>query len=98
VTAPRLLELKYGGEVLPVALEWSGGLLELELHCDRTLWTSMQRSLAVGKDLDGLGLMYVLDHGHCDWPTEAGRAETGYFYSERSDRLNQLAPDPHYAS
>lgn len=91
VTAPRLLELRYEGEVLPVALGWSGGLLELRLECDRTLWTSMQRSLAVGKDLAGPGLMYVLSHGRCVWD-----GETGYFYSERSDRLNALAPQPHH--
>ena len=92
VTAPRLLELRYEGESLPVALEWSGGLLELTLECDRSLWTSMQRSLAVGKDLSGPGLMYVLSHGRCTWD-----GETGYFYSERSDRLNELAPEPHHA-
>ena len=80
------------GEVLPVAVEWSGGVLNLELQCDRTLWTSMQRSLAVGKDLDGVGLMYVISHGRCDWD-----GETGYFYSERSDRFKQLAPEPYYA-
>ena len=51
----------------------------------------MQRSLAIGKDLDGVGLMYVLNHGRCKWD-----GETGYFYSERSDRLNQLAPEPFY--
>lgn len=92
LTAPRLTELRYGDEVLPVALEWSGGILDVELHCDRALWTSMQRSLAVGKDLDGVGLMYVLNHGRCEWD-----GETGYFYIERSDRLNQLAPSPFYS-
>jgi hypothetical protein len=92
LTAPRLTELQHGGEVLPVRLEWSGGVLDTELVCDRTLWTSMQRSLAIGKDLDGVGLMYVLNHGRCEWD-----GETGYFYSERSDRLNQLAPEPFYA-
>ena len=51
----------------------------------------MQRSLAVGKDLSGPGLMYVLSHGRCTWD-----GETGYFYSERSDRLNELAPEPHH--
>ena len=83
VTAPRLRALRYDGEVLPVALAWSGGLLELRMECDRTLWTSMQRGLAVGKDLEGPGLMYVLNHGRCAWD-----GDTGYFYSERSDRLN----------
>lgn len=91
VKAPRLKELQFGGETLPVALEWSGGVLELELQCERALWTSMQRSLTVGKDLDGLGLMYVINHGRCDWD-----GETGYFYCERSDRLNDLAPEPYY--
>jgi len=90
-TAPRLLELRHEGETLPVALRWSGGLLELRLECDRALWTSMQRSLAVGRDLEGPGLMYVLNHGRCEWD-----GETGYFYSERSDRLNAPAPDPHH--
>jgi hypothetical protein len=93
VTAPRLLDLTYHGEVLPVALDLSSGPLELQLHCDRTLWTSMQRGLAVGKDLDGIGLMYVLNHGRCEWD-----GETGYFYSERSDRLNTLAPEPRHGT
>ncbi|OHV32239.1 MULTISPECIES: hypothetical protein [Pseudofrankia] len=93
VTAPRLLELRHEGETLPVALEWSGGLIEVQLECDRSLWTSMSRSLAVGKDLDGDSIMYVLSHGHADWD-----GETGYFYSERSDRLNNLAPEPHHGT
>ena len=92
LTAPRLEELNYDGEVVPVRLGWSGGVLDVELHCDRTLWTSMQRSLAVGKDLEGMGLMYVINHGRCEWD-----GETGYFYSERSDRLNQLSPEPFYS-
>ena len=91
VTTPRLLELRYEGETLPVALEWSGGQFASQLQCDRALWTSMQRGLAVGRDLEGSGLMYVLNHGRCDWD-----GETGYFYSERSDHLNALAPEPHY--
>jgi hypothetical protein len=90
VTAPRLPGLVHEGEVMPVALAWSGGSLALSLQCDRALWTSMQRGLAVGRDLDGLGLMYVLNHGRCVWD-----GETGYFYSERSDRLNAPAPEPH---
>lgn len=90
VGAPRLLELRHEGEVLAVALDVSGRRLELRLECDRSLWTSMQRGLAVGKDLDGMGLMYVLSHGRCEWD-----GETGYFYCERSDRLNALAPEPH---
>jgi hypothetical protein len=92
-TAPRLTELVFAGEVLPVVLEYADGVIELEMHCDRALWTSMQRGLAVGKDLEGMGLMYVITHGRCDW-----EGESGYFYCERSDRLNRLAPDPHYAA
>jgi len=89
VDGPRLVTLEHEGETMPVVLEYSGRLLELEMRCDLALWTSMQRSLSVGKDLEGMGLMYVLNHGRCEW---AG--ETGYFYSERSDRLNELAPKP----
>jgi hypothetical protein len=89
VTAPRLLELEHPSRPLPVALEWSGGLIESTLTYDHTLWTSMQRSLTVGKDLDGRALMYVLDFGHCDWDREIG-----HFYSERSDCQNDLAPEP----
>jgi hypothetical protein len=93
VTAPRLLDLQYEGEVMAAALEWSGGLLELRLEVDRSLWTSMQRGLAVGKDLDGLGLMYVLSHGRADWD-----GETGYFYCERADRLNDPAPEAYHGA
>lgn len=93
VISPRLLELRYEGETLPVALKWDGGSLELQLQYDRALWTGMRRSLAVGKDLSGDGLMYVLNHGRAVWD-----GETGYFYSERSDRLNQWAPEPYVAS
>jgi len=93
IEAPRLVELTYEGEVLRTALERPSGVLDLRLECDRTLWTSMLRSLAVGRDLDGPGLMYVLNHGRCDWD-----GETGFFYMERSDRLNALAPEPHRGS
>ena len=89
ITAPRLTELQYPSGPQPVALEWSGGVFESTLVADQTLWTSMQRSLTVGKDLEGPGLMYVLDFGQCDWDGEAG-----HYYSERSDLLNALAPAP----
>lgn len=88
-TAPRLLELAYPSQPQPIALEWSGGTFESMLVADHTLWTSMQRSLTVGKDLEGPGMMYVLDFGSCDWDGEVGR-----YYSERSDRLNALSPEP----
>jgi hypothetical protein len=90
-TAPRLLELHGPGEQLPVAMSWSDRSLATTLTSDQALWTSMPRSLAVGRDLSGDGLMYVLDHGHCEW-----EGETGYFYSERSDRINSPAPEPHH--
>lgn len=92
ISAPRLEQLHFGGEKLGVRLESPSGIYDFELQCDRALWTSMQRGLAVGKDLDGPGLMFVINHGRCDW---AG--ETGYFYCERSDRLNNPAPQPFYA-
>ena len=87
LAAPRLLELEHPSGPQPVALEWSGGVFESTLVADHTLWTSMQRSLTVGKDLEGAGMMYVLDFGHCDWD-----GEDGHYYSERSDLLNALAP------
>jgi hypothetical protein len=89
LTAPRLLELEHPSGPLPVALEWSGGVFESTVVADHTLWTSMQRSLTVGKDLEGAGMMYVLDFGHCDWD-----GELGHYYAERSDLLNALAPEP----
>jgi hypothetical protein len=38
-------------------------------------------------------MMYVLDFGSCDWDGESGR-----YYSERSDLLNALAPEPFAAA
>ncbi len=43
----------------------------------------MAEQLAVGKDLDGPGLMYVLNHGPAMWDGEVGHA-----YVERSDMIN----------
>ena len=74
-------------------MEYSGGVLDAQLQCDRTLWTSMQRGLAVGKDLEGLGLMYVINHGAAYWD-----GETGYFYCERSDRPTSLPPKRSYVA
>jgi hypothetical protein len=90
VKTPRLRELRLEGEELPVAMKWDGGQLDLTLHVTRSLWTAMRKSLAVGVDLEGEGLMYVLNFGPCEWDGEQAHA-----YIERSDALNQLAPETH---
>lgn len=86
-TAPRLTQLQMKDEVLPIDLRWEGGEINLTMTTKRSIWTSMQKRLAVGKDLEGPGLMYVLNFGPCEWD-----GETGYVYLERSDSLNAL-PD-----
>lgn len=84
VTAsPRLRELVMAGEELPIALEWPDGSLETTIVTRRSLWLSMMKGLTVGKDLDGPGLMYVLNHGTSEWD-----GEVGVNYIERSDMLN----------
>ena len=62
---------------------WDGGELNTTFETRRSIWTSMQKRLAVGKDLDGPGLMYVLNFGPCVWDGEVGQV-----YMERSDPLN----------
>jgi hypothetical protein len=71
------------GEELPIGLRWSGGTLETTIRTRRSLWLSMMKGLAVGRDLDGPGLMYVLNHGTAEWD-----GEIGINYIERSDMLN----------
>jgi len=88
--SPRLRELRMAGEQLPVGLEWPGGKLDLSVEVKRSLWTAMPFSLAVGVDLSDNGLMYVLNFGDCAWDGETASA-----YVERSDMLNQLAPETH---
>jgi len=83
VEAPRLPELIMSGEQLPVALRWPGGELHTTIVTRRSLWLSMMKGLAVGRDMDGPGLMYALNHGTSDWD-----GETGVTYLERSDPLN----------
>jgi hypothetical protein len=80
---PRLRDLQMSGERLPIRLGWDGGEVNLILETRRSIWTSMQKRLAVGKDLDGPGLMYVLNFGPCEWDGEVGQV-----YIERSDPLN----------
>lgn len=88
IDAPRLTELIPSGEALPALLRWEGGEAALTLNTQRSIWTSMQKRLAVGRDLSGPGLMYVLNFGRCEWD-----GETGIFYIERSDPLNQPAEE-----
>lgn len=83
--APRLTELQWQGEKLPIRLGWEGGELAATMTTTRSIWTSMQKRIAVGKDLEGRGLMYVLNFG----PIEC-EDETGHMYIERSDALNDL--------
>ena len=83
VEAPRLPGLTMEPESLPVALEWPGGSLRTSITTRRSLWLAMAHGLAVGKELSGPGLMYVLNHGVSDWD-----GETGHNYLERSDLLN----------
>jgi hypothetical protein len=80
---PRLRDLVMCGEELPIGLRWSGGTLETTIRTRRSLWLSMMKGLAVGRDLDGPGLMYVLNHGTAEWD-----GEIGINYIERSDMLN----------
>jgi hypothetical protein len=86
VETPRLRELTMETEELPVGLRWPGGELSVTVSTRRSLWLSMMKGLAVGKDLDGPGLMYVLNHGPSEWDGEDGVA-----YVERSDFLNAFA-------
>jgi hypothetical protein len=81
--APRLRELTLATEELPIGLRWNGGTLQTTIRTRRSLWVSMMKDLAVGKDLDDHGLMYVLNHGPCLWD-----GEEGVNYLERSDPLN----------
>ena len=71
------------GEHLPLLLRSPEGEVSATIRTRRSIWTSMQKQLAIGKDLSGRGLMYVLNFGEVDWD-----GETGIFYLERSDPLN----------
>jgi hypothetical protein len=87
IEAPRLTTLELAGEHLPIAFAWPGGEARLTMRTDCSIWTAMQKQLAIGKDLSGPGLMYVLNFGPCEWD-----GETGYVYIERSDPLNARPP------
>jgi hypothetical protein len=81
--APRLRELTLEPEELEIGLRWPGGSLQSAVTTNTSMLTSMTKQLAIGKDLDGPGLMYVLNHGPALWHGEVGHA-----YVERSDPLN----------
>jgi hypothetical protein len=83
IEAPRLPELVLDSEQLPVRLRWPDGELEITITTRRSLWLSMSKQLAVGRDLEGPGLMYVVNHGSAPWGDESG-----VVYIERSDPLN----------
>jgi len=88
VEAPRLRELTMGVENLSVGLRWPGGTLDTTIVTRRSLWLSMSKQLAVGRDLEGQGLMYVVNHGSATWD-----GETGVVYIERSDPLNAFCEE-----
>jgi hypothetical protein len=83
VDAPRLTELVLKGEKLKTKLRYANGQVDLTLTCEQSIWTSMPNQLAVGVDLSGAGLMYVLNYGPCEWD-----GEIGHMYIERSDPLS----------
>jgi hypothetical protein len=81
--SPRLRQLTLDSEELEVGLRWDGGSLNTTIRTETSLWLAMAKQLAVGRDLDGTGLMYVLNHGPALWD-----GEVGHTYVERSDPLN----------
>lgn len=83
VEAPRLPSLTLEPEELVIGLRWPGGAVNTTITTRTSLWLAMAEQLAVGKDLDGPGLMYVLNHGPAMWDGEVGHA-----YVERSDMIN----------
>ena len=88
VEIPRLSELTLTGETITPKLKWDGGTANFTLTTEQSIWTSLQKRLAVGKDLEGPGLMYVLNFGTVEWD-----GEQGLFYIERSDPLNHPPKD-----
>jgi hypothetical protein len=91
VTAPRLRTLTLDPEQLDVELRWPGGSLASTITTRTSMWTAMAKQLVIGKDLDGAGLMYVLNHG----PTSEWEGEPGHAYVERSDLLNAFPEELH---
>lgn len=48
---PRLKDLQFSGERLPIRLRWDGGAIDTVLETRRSIWMSMQKYLAAGKNL-----------------------------------------------
>jgi hypothetical protein len=90
VEAPRLRRLTLEPEQLAVGLRWPSGSLDTTITTRTWLWLAMAKQLAVGRDLEGPGLMYVLNHGPAEWDGEIGHA-----YVERSDMLNAFPATLH---
>jgi len=88
---PRLRDLQLSGEELPIGLRWRGGELHTTITTERSLWLAMSKQLVVGRDVEGPGLMYALNHGHAPWD-----GESGVVYIERSDMLNAFPENLHH--
>jgi hypothetical protein len=82
---PRLDRLQLDGEVLPTTMAWEGGALDVTMTTQRSLWMAMRLGQVVGLDLEGPGMMYVINHGSTEWD-----GEIGTFYVERSDMRNMF--------
>ena len=91
-SAPRLREFRMSGESLPVGLSFHAGRVDLECVTRRSLWTPMRKKYAAAVDMTGTGLNYALNFSRCVWD-----GEEGWVYSERSEMLNQPAPELHHA-
>jgi hypothetical protein len=88
VDAPRLRSLQLSGEQLPIRLRWPEGELVLHLSTVRSAWMSMTPGLPMGAGLEGPGTIYAVNFARCEWD-----GEVAYAYVERSDRLNDPAPE-----
>lgn len=83
IEAPRLTDLVLRGERVEARLRSPRGDHQLAMTCETSMYLSMQNQIAVGVDLSGPGLMYVINFGAVEWD-----GETGHFYLERSDPLS----------
>jgi hypothetical protein len=95
VETPRLRSLTIDPEQLDVELRWPGGSLRTTTTTRTSMWLAMADHLAVGKELRGPGLMYVLNHGPATSDTAGWEAEIGHCYVERSDLLNAFPEELH---
>jgi len=90
--SPRLDMFHMDGERLPVLLHWEDGRLDVECRTLRSLWTPMRKKYAAAIDMEGAALNYALNFSLCCWDDEEA-----VVYSERSDMLNDPAPELWYA-